>query len=211
MVKRKDYVINGITYHAEIERKAIRGIYVSAPNEEMVFSVRVPLFVTNFTIDDAINKLLPRLLKKKERYQKKQAIKPEGEDFTYLLGKKENVTFSSKEELLKFAKKNILPLYEERLRYYESIMGVKKPYKLILRNMSTRYGVNSSRTHRISLGLILVHYPLEVADAIIVHELAHDFQRNHSKRFYAIVYKYCPDYKRLHAKLTGRLYEADNI
>lgn len=38
--------------------------------------------------------------------------------------------------------------------------------------------------------------PIEVIDAIIIHELCHIVHGNHSKSFWELVYKFCPDYKK---------------
>ena len=38
--------------------------------------------------------------------------------------------------------------------------------------------------------------PPEVIDAVTVHEVCHLREMNHSKQFYALVYRLCPDYKR---------------
>jgi predicted metal-dependent hydrolase len=45
---------------------------------------------------------------------------------------------------------------------------------------------------------------MEAIEYTVVHELAHRFEMNHSKRFYAIVSRYLPDYKKRHALLLGK-------
>jgi len=70
----------------------------------------------------------------------------------------------------------------------------------------SRYGVNSLRTHRLTFALELAYYAPAIIDSVIVHELAHDFERNHGPRFYAIVYAHCPDYKKLYASLRKHRY-----
>ena len=80
-------------------------------------------------------------------------------------------------------------------------MGIAKPYKVRVRKMRTRYGSNAYSTHSITYSSILMHYTLDVVDSVIVHELAHDKVRNHSDKFYKVVYNYCPDYKALHKRL----------
>ena len=44
--------------------------------------------------------------------------------------------------------------------------------------------------------------PIEVIDSIIVHELCHRKEMNHSGRFYAEVYKAYPEYDKWHKWLT---------
>lgn len=50
----------------------------------------------------------------------------------------------------------------------------------------------------------LLQFPMEAIEYTVVHELAHRFEMNHSKRFYAIVSRYLPDYKKSHALLLGK-------
>ena len=58
-----------------------------------------------------------------------------------------------------------------------------------------RFGSCSSRGG-ISYSYRLMQFPEEVIDYVVVHELAHRRQMNHSSAFYAIVAEYLPDYKR---------------
>jgi predicted metal-dependent hydrolase len=44
---------------------------------------------------------------------------------------------------------------------------------------------------------------------VVVHELAHLAQANHSARFWQLVEKYCPNYKIWRRYLADHQYEAD--
>lgn len=55
----------------------------------------------------------------------------------------------------------------------------------------------------ISYSYRLMQYPDEVIDYVVVHELAHRREMNHSPRFYAIVARYLPDYRRRVALLKS--------
>jgi len=61
----------------------------------------------------------------------------------------------------------------------------------------TRWGSCSARG-RLTFSWRLAMAPPEVFDAVVVHELAHRIELNHSPAFYAVVRKHCPDYDRLH-------------
>ncbi len=78
--------------------------------------------------------------------------------------------------------------------------------RVSVRNQKTRWG-SCSRRGTISLNWRLIQTPDFVRDYIILHELAHRRQMNHSDRFWREVERLCPDYKmaerwlKQHAKL----------
>ncbi len=68
-------------------------------------------------------------------------------------------------------------------------------YKLKFRAMRTRWGVNNSRDNSITLNTELIKKDERLIDYVIIHEMAHFYERNHSKAFWNIVALACPDYK----------------
>jgi predicted metal-dependent hydrolase len=65
--------------------------------------------------------------------------------------------------------------------------------RVTVRNQRTRWG-SCSRHGAISLNWRLIQAPDSVRDYIILHELAHRRQMNHSDKFWAEVARLCPDY-----------------
>lgn len=76
-------------------------------------------------------------------------------------------------------------------------------HHLKISNARTNWGSCTARND-ILLNWRLVQFAPEVIDYVIIHELAHLRERNHSARFWAIVVQYCPDYKALRATLKDR-------
>jgi predicted metal-dependent hydrolase len=65
--------------------------------------------------------------------------------------------------------------------------------RVTVRNQRSRWG-SCSRRGTISLNWRLVQTPCFVRDYLVLHELAHLKEMNHSKRFWGEVARLCPDY-----------------
>lgn len=90
-------------------------------------------------------------------------------------------------------------LVHERLVLRAREMGVKFD-RVFIRAQRTRWGSCSSRKN-LSFNWRLVMAPPEVLDYLIVHELAHLIEPNHSVKFWLIVRSYCPRYEQHRAWL----------
>lgn len=82
----------------------------------------------------------------------------------------------------------------ERVKIYASQMNVSYG-KIAIRNQLTRWGSCSAKGN-LNFNWHLVMMPVEVLDYVVIHELAHRLEMNHSKRFWTIVENFCIDYKK---------------
>jgi predicted metal-dependent hydrolase len=100
-----------------------------------------------------------------------------------------------------FAKKII----ERRVVELSTIYGFHFN-RISVRNQSTRWGSCSSNKN-LNFNWRLILGPKMILDYVIIHELAHTLQMNHSKAFWAIVQNIIPEYKslRLWLKKNGQL------
>lgn len=80
--------------------------------------------------------------------------------------------------------------YVQLLKDYKLPMPVVK-----YRKMKSRWGSCATQKNTITLNMKLVHYPKAFIEYVILHELVHFIQPNHSRHFYQIVEYYMPDYK----------------
>jgi predicted metal-dependent hydrolase len=116
----------------------------------------------------------------------------------YYLGKRMHNSDYTKDEWYAIKAKEILPSLVQK---HASLMQLF-PSKLGFRKNKTRFGSCSSK-NAISLNILLMKFPLEVIEYVIIHELAHIRHKNHSKAFWHFVEQYCPEYKRLDKALKG--------
>jgi hypothetical protein len=95
-------------------------------------------------------------------------------------------------------------IFPGRLQFFAEKMGVSYE-RLRLSSARTRWGSCSSRG-TISLHWRLALAPPEILDYVVVHELAHRREPNHSPRFWAFVESVLPDFKirRAWLKTHGR-------
>jgi len=92
---------------------------------------------------------------------------------------------------------------ELRARTLELAAHHQCPIRTVsVRNQRSRWG-SCSRRGTISLNWRLVQVPVEVRDYIILHELMHLREMNHSRRFWTHVATVCPGYKQCEAWLRA--------
>jgi predicted metal-dependent hydrolase len=75
-----------------------------------------------------------------------------------------------------------------------ALMTRLQPSRITIRNQSSRWG-SCSPNRSISLNWRLIQTPDSVRDYIIIHELCHLQEMNHSDRFWQLVEQHCPDYR----------------
>ncbi len=80
-------------------------------------------------------------------------------------------------------------------------IGIKNTPELKSRVLKRSWGSCSAKG-RINLNLELVSAPAECIDYVMLHELCHLIEQNHSPRFYKLVTRVCPDWKSRKKKLN---------
>ena len=81
-----------------------------------------------------------------------------------------------------------------RVAHYASLMGAHYG-RITLRCQKTRWGSCSAKKN-LNFNILLMLTLPEVLDSVVVHELCHLFEMNHSARFYQRVYAVYPEYDR---------------
>lgn len=203
--------IDGYNYNIKVIRKDNKNTYIRVINGEIVITTnyfesdKKLLKLVNDNII-SIKRMIDRDKKKMDKNSKFYYL---GNEYDVIVGSFSNVDIIGNKiyapsyiVLDKWIKKNIVSIFTSRLDYWYNLFeeNIKKP-KLRLRKMKTRWGVCNVRTICITLNTELIKYSYDCIDYVIVHELSHLVYANHSKSFWELVCKYCPNYKEIRNKL----------
>lgn len=150
-------------------------------NADLTVTVRAPKRITK--------KELNRIIKEKETWILKHIEQFEKLKDQYDSRKQERLTDAEIKELADKALKYI----PERVAHFARIIGVDYG-RITIRNQKTRWGSCSSKGN-LNFNCLLMMTPSEVIDYVVVHELCHRKEMNHSKAFWNEVEKVMPNYK----------------
>lgn len=150
-------------------------------NSDLSVTVRAPYSASEKDIEE--------ILKKKEAWISRhiEKIKKTKERF-----EAEPTEKLTREKVIALAEE-ALKVIPARVEYFAKVIGVTYG-KITIRNQKTRWGSCSSKGN-LNFNCLLMLAPPEVLDYVVVHELCHRKQMNHSKAFWLEVEKVLPDYK----------------
>ncbi len=101
--------------------------------------------------------------------------------------------------VMRWYKIEAMRVFNECVEYFSPLMGVQ-PREIKLTSASTQWG-NCTAQGVVRLNWQLVKMPLHLIDYVVVHELAHLVEMNHSPAFWSVVENMCPDYRKSRAEL----------
>ena len=91
------------------------------------------------------------------------------------------------------------PVLTARLRARASVLGLPE-FRILVHPQRSRWG-SCSASGKVTLNTLLILFPPEVVDYVILHELCHKFEMNHSERFRQKMDELCPDWRERDALL----------
>jgi len=93
-------------------------------------------------------------------------------------------------------------LVEERLNYWNRFYGFSYG-RVSIRDQKTRWG-SCSKKGNLNFSWKLAVLPAHLSDYVVVHELCHLKEFNHSPKFWALVEQTVPDHKKYRSELHGQ-------
>ena len=196
-----------------IEKKKNKNTYIRV-NQNFEIYVTTSYFVTGKAIikllkenEDAIYKMIEKKRKEQEREKKFYYLGQEYEIYVMPTNREveiynHTIMIPSEKKLQSFLKNQMKELFTKHYDYWYQQFEepIHKP-KLKFRKMKTRWGVCNRRDDSITLNTRLLEYDTKYLDYVIIHELSHLVHFDHSKAFWEVVSKYCPDYQILRKEM----------
>lgn len=186
--------------------------------------VRAPRSLSDKRINDLIKKRTPWIKEKLKEYSKRPQVVTkkyeDGEIFSYLDKNYELKIIESDKEAIKLKNgffivsickegfgKNIKvqklltnwyrnhahKYLQERTEKFANIIGVS-PSSISIKNYKSRWG-SCSINGAIDYNWKIIQAPKKVIDYVVVHELCHLIEHNHSPKYWSYVEKFMPNWK----------------
>lgn len=206
------YIIDNKEYEVVIIRKNNKNTYIRIKDDLKIY-VTTNMLVTKNSIKKLLDQNIDFLIKNIERQKARQKRQ---EEFYYLGQVYDIITISTKnieiignrifvkdkEYLNKWYKRETKRIFLDELDKIYNQFEENIPYpNLRIRKMTTRWGVCNKSNNTVTLNSELMKYSIDKLDYVIVHELSHFIHFNHSKSFWQLVSKYCPNYKQIRKEL----------
>ena len=169
-------------------KKHIKHCYLRILSKDLL-QIKANKYFTIYDAKDLINRKKEWILENIKRVENKTI---EEGFFLYLGEKKELKNFKIKnlDNFYKNEIQKIIPLLVEK---YSNIMQLY-PTKISYRKNKRTWG-SCNYKNELNFNILLMKYPMYIMEYIVVHELAHIKHKNHSKDFWNLVQKFCPNYK----------------
>lgn len=198
--------IEGNNYNVYITRKNNKNMYLRVKKDGIYITCNY--LTPKSLIKSFIENNYSSIVKMNEHIKKKI----EKEESFYYLGNKydvivlntiskiefvdDKVFVKNKTYLNTFLKNECTRIFNERLKICYNLFEEEIPYpNLNIGKMRRKWGYCNKRGKVVKLNSDLIKYSINEIDYVIIHELSHFLEFNHSKKFWSYVKKYKPDYK----------------
>lgn len=198
--------LDGKLFNVYIERKNNKNMYLRVKDDGIHISCNY--LVPKSLIISFIKQNKKSIIEQSVRLDRKKDRK---EEF-YYLGKKydviilntvskiefqgDKVFVKNKTYLNTFLRNEAKRIFNERVKICYNLFEEDIPYPIVnIGKMTRKWGYCNKSKKMIKLNFDLIKYSINEIDYVIIHELCHFIEFNHSKMFWYYVKKYKPDYK----------------
>lgn len=181
-------------------------------NGELI--VRAPINCPYSKINNFIKEKSNWILKKKEYYSEHNIYLPlefKDQEHIFLLGEKYTICLSDTKKIKIIDKSIIIPKDDSKTKLIRYMSRIAKKYitkradyianifkfqflSISITSAHTRWG-SCNYKNKLNFTYKLIMCPKEIIDYIIIHELCHTIEKNHSQRFWSKVRSILPNYK----------------
>ena len=203
--------IGSQTFPVEITRKNNKNIYFRFKNDTLYVSCN--RFISEREIIKMIKanqEPLKKMYDKIKRKEKNDIIfRYLGTPITIVYDERikntyweENILYTKNEKNFdKWYKQECLKIFKERIDCLLPRFNNIPEFSVKVRKMTSRWGVNNVTKRIITLNTELLKKDIDLIDYVIVHELCHFYEGNHSSRFWNQVSLRYPNYKEARKRL----------
>ncbi len=196
-------------YQVIIDKKSTtKNTYIRVKDNNIIY-VTTNILVSDRNIkkllDDNYNSIIRMIKAKQKKIANNEGFYYLGKcyDIVYVdycdISFGDNKVFLNKNlDIDKWYKQEAKELFQRHLDLGYNNYSKNIPYpKLRIRKMTSRWGVCNTKTKVITLNLELMKRDIKYLDYVIVHELSHLIEANHSSKFWALVEENCPNYRQI--------------
>lgn len=203
---------SGLELELVIIRKNNKNIYFRVKDDLKVY-ITCPIYLSKNSILNLVKENEDAILKMYD----KAFLKSKEDELFYYLGNRyfieidenvEEVTFKddyvytkSLDELNKFYDREVRRIFKEEVDIAKKCFVNLPEFTLKFRKMVTRWGVCNRGKMTVTLNTELLKKDITLLDYVIIHELCHFYEGNHSKDFWNLVAQAYPNYKEARKKL----------
>jgi predicted metal-dependent hydrolase len=170
------------------KRKNIKHVYLRVLSPNLI-QIKTNIYYTLYDAKSLIEKKIDWIESSIIRLEEKNINEDE---FLYLGIRKKLEDFKIK-NLDNFYKKEIIKYLPSLVEECSKKMNLF-PTSISYRKNKRTWG-SCNYKNGLNFNILLMKFPIELMEYVVIHELAHIEHKNHSKNFWNLVEKYCPDYK----------------
>jgi predicted metal-dependent hydrolase len=170
------------------KRRNIKHVYLRVLNPTLI-QIKTNIYYTLYDAKNLIEKKIDWISSSILRLEEKSI---DEDEFLYLGVRKKLEDFKIK-NIDNFYKKEIVKYLPNLVDIYSKKMNLI-PTSIKYRKNKRTWG-SCNYKNGLNFNILLMKFPIELMEYVVIHELAHIKHKNHSKKFWDLVEEFCPDYK----------------